>query len=319
MSRILAIDYGKKRTGVAVTDVLQIIANGLTTVPTHQLLDFILKYVEKEPVERIIVGHPKQMNNQESENMRNIVPFVNQLRKKIPDIPVEVSLWPGMKFTGQIVFPVYNDGYGETAGKIHPGYLTLAQKFRLPYNIQSTVTIGMFDYNTYGADLNLFYPFKDERFSLEGRIGYVGFGYWHGFKFRYNDKYTTYWSVGGNFYWPRYNTQFKLRAEQYLLKEKGVRFEMIRHFRYASIGFYAVKAEHANSNGGFKFIVALPPYKYKRHKYIPRVSTSLGTGITYNAGNEKYYYKMPYSNASDNIMQQNSFNPYFIKSELLNF
>ena len=196
---------------------------------------------------------------------------------------VEVSLWPGMKFTGQIVFPVYNDGYGETAGKIHPGYLTLAQKFRLPYNIQSTVTIGMFDYNTYGADLNLFYPFKDERFSLEGRIGYVGFGYWHGFKFRYNDKYTTYWSVGGNFYWPRYNTQFKLRAEQYLLKEKGVRFEMIRHFRYASIGFYAVKAEHANSNGGFKFIVALPPYKYKRHKYIPRVSTSLGTGITYNA------------------------------------
>lgn len=139
------------------------------------------------------------------------------------------------------------------------------------------------------------------------------------FKFRYNDKYTTYWSVGGNFYWPRYNTQFKLRAEQYLLKEKGVRFEMIRHFRYASIGFYAVKAEHANSNGGFKFIVALPPYKYKRHKYIPRVSTSLGTGITYNAGNEKYYYKMPYSNASDNIMQQNSFNPYFIKSELLNF
>ena len=89
MSRILAIDYGKKRTGVAVTDVLQIIANGLTTVPTHQLLDFILKYVEKEPVERIIVGHPKQMNNQESENMRNIVPFVNQLRKKLPDIPVE--------------------------------------------------------------------------------------------------------------------------------------------------------------------------------------------------------------------------------------
>ena len=85
MSRILAIDYGKKRTGVAVTDVLQIIANGLTTVPTHQLLDFILKYVEKEPVERIIVGHPKQMNNQESEN----VPFVNQLRKKLPDIPVE--------------------------------------------------------------------------------------------------------------------------------------------------------------------------------------------------------------------------------------
>ena len=64
MSRILAIDYGNKRTGVAVTDVLQIIANGLTPVPTHQLLDFNLKYVEKEYVDRIIVVHPKQMNNQ---------------------------------------------------------------------------------------------------------------------------------------------------------------------------------------------------------------------------------------------------------------
>lgn len=230
---------------------------------------------------------------------------------------IEVSFWKGMKLTGQIVLPAYNDGYGKSAGKVHPGYMTLAQKFRLPYNIQGRATIGVFDSKTYGTELALFYPFKDERFSLEGKLGYVGFGYWHGFKFRYNNEYTTYWSIGGNFYWPKYNTQFKLRGEQYLLKEKGVRFEMLRHFRYASIGFYAVKAKGAKSNGGFKFFIALPPYKHKRHKHIPRVSTSLGTGITYNAGNERVYYKMPYSNASDNMMQQNSFNPYFIKSELL--
>ena len=67
MARILAIDYGKKRTGLAVTDVLQIIANGLTTVPTHTLMDYILDYVKREPVERIVVGLPKQMNNQPSE------------------------------------------------------------------------------------------------------------------------------------------------------------------------------------------------------------------------------------------------------------
>lgn len=64
MSRILAIDYGKKRTGIAVSDTLQMIANGLTTVPTHELLTFILDYVGKEPVERILVGLPKQMNNE---------------------------------------------------------------------------------------------------------------------------------------------------------------------------------------------------------------------------------------------------------------
>ena len=90
MSRIIAIDYGKKRTGIAVTDPLQIIANGLTTVPTHQLVDFLLDYVRREPVERIVVGHPKQMNNEDSENMKNIVPFLNRLRKLLPDMPMEL-------------------------------------------------------------------------------------------------------------------------------------------------------------------------------------------------------------------------------------
>ena len=89
MARILAIDYGKKRTGLAVTDELQLIANGLTTVATVELEKFILSYVEREPVERIVVGLPKQMNNQPSENMGRITPFVNRLRKLLPSIPVE--------------------------------------------------------------------------------------------------------------------------------------------------------------------------------------------------------------------------------------
>lgn len=88
MARLLAIDYGKKRTGIAVTDELQLIANGLTTVDTATLVDFVLDYTKREPVERIIVGQPKQMNNEPSENMRRIVPFVNRLRKLLPEIPV---------------------------------------------------------------------------------------------------------------------------------------------------------------------------------------------------------------------------------------
>lgn len=89
MSRILAIDYGKKRTGLAVTDPLQLIANGLTTVDTAKLIDFLMTYLKKEKVERIVVGLPKQMNGQESDNMKNIIPFVNRLKKLIPDIPIE--------------------------------------------------------------------------------------------------------------------------------------------------------------------------------------------------------------------------------------
>ena len=81
MSRIVAIDYGRKRTGIAVSDTMQLIANGLTTVPTHELLNFIGDYIAKEPVERIIVGLPRQMNN--------IEPFVRSLKKRFPDMPVE--------------------------------------------------------------------------------------------------------------------------------------------------------------------------------------------------------------------------------------
>ena len=90
MSRILAIDYGRKRTGIAVTDTMQIIAGGLTTVATNELLDFILKYIKEEPVECIIIGLPRQMNNEVSESMQYIRPFINNLRKKIPDMTIEL-------------------------------------------------------------------------------------------------------------------------------------------------------------------------------------------------------------------------------------
>ena len=89
MSRLLSIDYGKKRTGIAVSDPLQIIANGLTTVETPKLFDFLSDYLQKEAVSTIIVGLPKQMSGEMSENMRRIEPFVNRLRKLYPQIAVE--------------------------------------------------------------------------------------------------------------------------------------------------------------------------------------------------------------------------------------
>lgn len=89
MGRLLAIDYGKKRTGIAVSDSLQIIANGLTTVETSKIFEFLNQYIVKEDVSCIVVGLPKQMNNDPSENMKRVEPFVNRLRKLYPTIPVE--------------------------------------------------------------------------------------------------------------------------------------------------------------------------------------------------------------------------------------
>ncbi|WP_299891601.1 Holliday junction resolvase RuvX [uncultured Lacinutrix sp.] len=89
MAQILAIDYGKVRTGLAVTDDMQIIASGLTTVPTKELLDFIKSYTEKEEVELFLVGEPKQMNNEASESEAIIAPFISKLRTFFPEIPIK--------------------------------------------------------------------------------------------------------------------------------------------------------------------------------------------------------------------------------------
>ncbi len=107
MGRLLSIDYGRKRCGIAVTDTLRIVANGLTTVPTHTLVDFIKKYVATEPVDKIIVGLPTTMRGDESESMKYITPGVNRLRKEVPNVPVE--FWDE-RFTSVIAHRSMLDG-----------------------------------------------------------------------------------------------------------------------------------------------------------------------------------------------------------------
>ncbi len=90
MGRVLAIDYGVRRTGLAVTDPLQIIAGGLTTVETPQLLAYLKAYLSKENVERFVVGLPKQTNGRDSENLPRVRAFVAQLQKTFPTVPVDM-------------------------------------------------------------------------------------------------------------------------------------------------------------------------------------------------------------------------------------
>ena len=106
MGRILAIDYGTKRTGIAVTDEMQIIASGLTTVDTKELLVFLKDYIVSENVEKFVVGLPKQMNNTASESEVYIQKFLVQLAKTIPDIPVERV---DERFTSKMAFQTMID------------------------------------------------------------------------------------------------------------------------------------------------------------------------------------------------------------------
>ncbi|MBQ2225484.1 MAG: Holliday junction resolvase RuvX [Prevotella sp.] len=89
MMRILSIDFGKKRTGLAVTDPLQIIANPLETVATATLFDYLENYIKKEPVERIVIGRPTQPNGKPSENLARVENFYNRWRKIHPEIPID--------------------------------------------------------------------------------------------------------------------------------------------------------------------------------------------------------------------------------------
>ena len=107
MGRILGIDYGRKRTGVAVTDPLKIVAGNLATVPTHTLLGFIKDYIAREPVERIVVGLPTRLNGEPSDTMKQIMPFVNKLKKELPDMPVVMY---DERFTSTIAHQAMIDG-----------------------------------------------------------------------------------------------------------------------------------------------------------------------------------------------------------------
>ena len=107
MSRILSIDYGKRRTGLAVTDPLQIIAGGLATVSTSELYDYLVAYVSREPVERIVIGKPIQPNGQPSENLARVEQFVNRWRKNQPQLPIE---YVDERFTSVLAHRAMIDG-----------------------------------------------------------------------------------------------------------------------------------------------------------------------------------------------------------------
>ena len=107
MGRIIAIDFGKVRTGIAITDELQIIASGLTTVETKLLISFLKDYVSRENVELFIIGKPKQMNNNDSESEALILPFIKILQKEIPQIPLKRV---DERFTSKMAFQTMIDG-----------------------------------------------------------------------------------------------------------------------------------------------------------------------------------------------------------------
>ena len=107
MARILSVDYGSKRTGIAVTDPLKLIAGGLATVATSQLIEWLRTYLAREEVELLVVGDPKQPNGQPSENRPRVMGFVRQFEREFPLIPVRLY---DERFTSVMAHQVMIDG-----------------------------------------------------------------------------------------------------------------------------------------------------------------------------------------------------------------
>lgn len=107
MGRIMAIDYGRKRVGIAVTDSAQLIANGLDTIRAQDSIDFLKKYFEKEEVELVIIGYPKQMNNTPSEAVRYVNEFISKFEKSFPDREYRLM---DERFTSKMAFQAMIDG-----------------------------------------------------------------------------------------------------------------------------------------------------------------------------------------------------------------
>ena len=265
-------------------------------------------------------------------NSRLSVPYQVKLNM---NPTLQVSLWRGGMLNAQLVIPVVND-YGYKYDDVRPGFLTLSQTVRLPYNIFVTGTVGVFNNNRAGVDLQAEFHPTGKNFWFDGRVSYTVFGEWgewdyfngidniNPFKFGYSredDRITG--QIGVNYWWDRFSTQFALRGESFLGGDCGVRFDMIRHFKYCSIGFYGTKIPsdwwNDGVNAGFRFQITLPPYKYKRKGYIPRVMPARNWGFSYNAAGAFVYGQRFRANIDDNISDNIKYNPSYIKQELLNF
>ncbi len=244
---------------------------------------------------------------------------------------LEVELWPGARFSYQLVVPVFTDFYENRYHLVHPGVISLSQRFRDPWhlNILGKFTIGQFTGNRFGAALEASCWFPNERFWIDTQLGVVSSAMFVGFKWRYYWEPDFVWNLAGNYYNPSLQTQFTLRAQKFLYGDYGLKFEMVRHFRHCSVGFYAErgllfnddgslrpKFAQPHTNGGFRIHISLPPYRTRRYGYVPRITTGGQLTYDYNANNEQYFYKEFRTEAADNLVSKNYYNPYYINSML---
>ena len=224
--------------------------------------------------------------------------FIHPLEVQFNIAPaIQVTFLKGMTFTGQVIFPVFNNLIGDPEGNsIRPGLVTLSQTFRLPHQFFTTVTAGYFTHNRYGVNAEVRKFLFNGKMGLGATLGYTG-------RVQLTEGYFTYtpvnvftWFCDASWRFARYDLTIRAGYGGFIDHDQGWRVDVSRQFGEVSIGFFAMQTGNV-ANGGFNFIIPLPPRKYgtKNHirirppGYIPWEYRAKGLpsyGRTFSAGME---------------------------------
>ena len=228
---------------------------------------------------------------------------------------LEVSLWKGMYFTGQVIFPIVDDLTTQKYN-IRPGFVTLSQNFRLPFAIFGRATIGNFSSNRYGIDINIEHPFAYTNWTVGFNAGLTGKSEFRNGQWITGEANTQTWFVKTGYFYSNLDVKFDLSYGKYLNGDRGFRADCTRHIGANTVGFFAMRSG-GKINGGFHFSVPILPIKRNR-KHALRVIPTRFIDWEYNAGTE-FYYGKTYETRPNENKSEHFINPDYIRNEILNY
>lgn len=231
---------------------------------------------------------------------------------------VEMQLWKGASFTGQVIFPIWNNMVGEM-DYIRAGILTLRQEIRLPKRWMASLTVGNFTQQRIGADLQFTWRTANDRWLLGARDGLTGASVVQEGRWQVSRWERLSGAVWGRYFEPHYQLELELTAERYIYGDYGARFDCVRHFGETTVGLFAM-VSGGEANGGFSFSVPLPRKKRMQRKAV-RIRLPEYWGLTYEAqsGNEYAERRLGRRYQTDPVISRTNrfYNPDYVRKQLM--
>ncbi len=231
---------------------------------------------------------------------------------------MEVGLWKGASFTGQVIFPIWNNMTGEM-DYIRPGMLLFRQEYRFPKNIFMTFNIGNFNASRMGADLSFRYIPDNDRWEVGLNGGLTGSSTFYSGKWELSEWRRFSGAINFRYNEPLYNLQFDLTGQRYIYGDYGIRLDCTRHFGEVSVGLYGMLSD-GEPNGGFHLAVPFPGKKRMKRRAV-RVSLPEYFDWEYEAQSGNEYFKRhlgrSYETRPDENHSQRYYNPSYMKEILI--